>query len=228
MSVEVNASRLENFGKNPRCKQRLPGDCAPKRKGTQVFSDACRVVCDARLSVTIACVVILATTIGCAPLRVGTDFDRSASFARLHGFSWMPQEDHGSAGPEAIQQTRDALSAELIRRGFEQVTATDADFFVGFSVDSQDTTEPIEPANEFAWWNLESWWGGQGSRGNPNVRVSRECLLTVEMFDVRMQKVIWHGWMREELMLTDSTCPKRSIRRAVAVALKDFPPQSER
>lgn len=33
----------------------------------------------------------------CTSLRVGSDFDRTSSFAGYHTFSWMPREHYGTA-----------------------------------------------------------------------------------------------------------------------------------
>jgi hypothetical protein len=39
---------------------------------------------------------------GCAALRVGTDFDRSAKFSGYHTFSWMPREYYGTRNPLVV------------------------------------------------------------------------------------------------------------------------------
>lgn len=54
----------------------------------------------------------------CVSLKVGSDFDRSINFSGYRAFSWMPREHHGTRNPLVAQRARDAIQAELTRRGF--------------------------------------------------------------------------------------------------------------
>jgi len=51
----------------------------------------------------------------CASLRVGSDFDRNATFSGYHAFAWMPREHYGTRNPLVVERTRDAIRAELTK-----------------------------------------------------------------------------------------------------------------
>ena len=87
------------------------------------------------LSLAIACVIVLSA---CSTLRVGEDFDHQASFTRYHSYNLMEREHHGTANPLVVQRARDAIEAELKRKGFAAAaTAEQADLIVDFTIGSR-------------------------------------------------------------------------------------------
>jgi hypothetical protein len=78
----------------------------------------------------------------CASLKVGSDFDRSASFSGYHVFAWMPREHYGTRNPLVVQRTRDAIQAVLTHKGFSYAEdALAADFVVDFTIGAHERTD---------------------------------------------------------------------------------------
>jgi len=177
------------------------------------------------LSLAIACVIVLSA---CSTLRVGEDFDHQASFTRYHSYNLMEREHHGTANPLVVQRARDAIEAELKRKGFAAAaTAEQADLIVDFTIGSRDRTD-IEsfPSSDVAsgWWDARGWWEPYWGNG-VDVRTYKEGTLSIDVFDSRTHRPVWHGWAKKELTRSDLEHSEAPIQTAVAAVLKNFPPR---
>lgn len=140
----------------------------------------------------------------------------------------MPRELYGVSNPMVVQQARDALRGELEKKGFRFVSdPAVADFVVDYTIGSRKRVEiqslPVPYAGP--WWNLESWWGSPYWGPQVDVRVYREGTLSVDVFDARSHRPVWHGWAGKELTQLDIDRPQGPIRAAVRSILKKFPPR---
>lgn len=167
--------------------------------------------------------------VACAPLRVASDFDHAASFAAYHSFAWMPREHRGPANPLVVQRARDAIETELKARGFSEATdPAAADFVVDFTIGSHERTEVESyPTGYVApgWWGYRGWWGYPYWGTEVDVRQYREGTLSIDIFDGRSHRPVWHGWARKELTRSDIEKSEAPIRAAVAAVLAQFPPK---
>jgi len=170
-------------------------------------------------------IVLLAS---CSTLRVGSDYDRNASFTAYHGFAWLPREHHGSANPLVMQRARDAIQAELTQKGFTYVSdPAAADFAVDFTIGARERMEVRSyPAPYAGWsWGYPGWWGYPYWGSEVDVRQYREGTLSIDMFDVRSHRPVWHGWAKKELTQADIERSEGPIRAAVNAVLAKFPPK---
>jgi hypothetical protein len=169
---------------------------------------------------------------GCATVQVGSDYDRSASFSNFHTFTLMHREHHahgGMSNPLVVQRTEDAIKAEMTRKGY---TLTDdgasADFTVDFTIGSQERTDVNSYPDPYigpGWgFGRRGWWGGSYWGDNLDVRQYREGTLSIDVFDARSHRPVWHGWAKKELSRKDIDQSGEPIRKAVAAVLEKFPP----
>lgn len=165
---------------------------------------------------------------GCATLQVGNDFDHSASFSGYHTFNLMVREHHGTDNPLVVQRARDAIEAELLRKGF---TASDsagrADFVVDFTIGARDRMDVRSYPDTYVgygFWGARGWWEPYwGSQ--LDVRQYREGTLSIDVFDSNAHRPVWHGWAKKELTKSDIGNSEAPIRAAVAAVLNNFPPR---
>jgi hypothetical protein len=162
----------------------------------------------------------------CASIQVGSDYDRSASFAGYHTFAWMVREHHGSSNPLTAQRAQDAIEAELTRRGF--VHASDpagADFIVDFTIGAHDRMDVQSFPEPYygPYWSYPGWWRPYWG-STLDVRTYREGTLSIDVFDGRTHRPVWHGWARKDLTRSDTEHSEGPIRHAVRSVLADFPP----
>jgi hypothetical protein len=179
------------------------------------------------LSVCLACASVILLT-ACSTLQVGEDFDHQASFTRYHSYYLMERERHGTGNPLVVRRAREAIETELNRKGLTATaTAEQADLIVDFTIGSRDRTD-VEtfPASyvTYGWWNARGWW--EPYWGNQvDVRKYREGTLSIDVFDARSHRPVWHGWAQKELTRSDLEHSEAPIHAAVAAVLQPFPPR---
>jgi uncharacterized protein DUF4136 len=163
----------------------------------------------------------------CETLRVSSDFDHTASFAGYHSFGWLPREQHGSANPLIVQRAHDAVQAELTAKGFTYTdNAASADFVVDFTIGSHERldVQSYPAAYLGPGWGYRGWWGYPYWGSDVDVRQYREGTLSIDVFDGRSHRPVWHGWAKKELTRSDIENSAAPIRAAVAAVLAKFPP----
>ncbi len=173
---------------------------------------------------TVVCLGALLTS--CATMQVGSDFDHAATFSAYHAFAWMPREQYGSRNPLVIQRARDAIQAELTRKGFVYASDSAADFIVDFTIGSRERVDVQSyPAPyDGVYWTLPGWWGPYWGT-TVDVHKYREGTLSIDIFDARSHKPVWHGWAKKELNRSDMERSEGPIRAAVNSILAHFPPR---
>ncbi len=167
--------------------------------------------------------------VACASLQTGSDFDRAANMSGYHSFAWMPREHYGTHNPLVVQRARDAIQGSLARKGFAYVEdSAQADFLVDFTIGAHDRTDvqtyPVPYAGPWS-SGYYGWWGRPYWGRDVDVRQYREGTLSIDMFDVRTHKPVWHGWAKKELSQSDIDRSDAAIRLAVESVLEKFPPK---
>ncbi len=163
----------------------------------------------------------------CETIRVGSDFDQSATFSGYHTFSWMARERHGSHNPLVVQRAKDAIQAELANRGYVYVSdSATADFVVDFTIGARDRVDVQSyPAPyDGVYWSYPGWWGPYWGT-TVDVRTYREGTLSIDIFDARSHQPVWHGWAKKELTSSGMERSEAPIRAAVQAVLAHFPPR---
>lgn len=194
--------------------------------GTRDSQSMQRTLIHSKASALMAALLTAIVFTGCSTLQVGHDFDHSASLSGYHSYNFMERERHGTSNPLVVQRARDAIETELKRKGFVPVAAEQADFAVDFTIGARDRTE-IEslPATYVAyrWWDIQGWWEPYwGSQ--LDVRQYKEGTLSIDVFDARTHRPVWHGWAKKELTRSDLEHSEAPIRAAVSAVLQAFPP----
>ena len=165
----------------------------------------------------------------CASLKVGADFDRSASFSGYHVFAWMPREHYGTRNPLVVQRARDAIQAVLTNKGFNYAdNALAADFVVDFTIGAHERTDIQSYPDPYAgswYWRQPGWWGWPYWGNEVDVRTYREGTLSIDVFDAHTHKAVWHGWAKKELSQADIDRSEAPIRTTVEQVLATFPPK---
>lgn len=182
------------------------------------------------LPVRLACVAALAWLAACETLQTGSDYDRAASFAGYHTFTLMKREHRHMANPLVTQRAEDAIKSYLQSRGYVYVEEpAQADFAVDFTLGSKERTDIQsypDPWMGPGWYGGPGWWGGPYWGNTIDVYQYREGTLSVDIFDDKTHRPVWHGWAKKTLSRKDIENSEEPIRRAVAAVLGKFPPHS--
>lgn len=181
-----------------------------------------------RYLAVVAAVLLLAA---CETIRVGSDHDPSANFSAYHSFVWMPAHarPRESSNPLIVQRAHDAIESALTREGYTLVSdPAVADFVVDFTIGSRERTDVRSYPMPYAgpWMpGGGHWWGAPYWGSELDVRQYREGTISVDIFDARTHRPVWHGWARKELTRADIEHSAGSIRQAVDSILSGFPPK---
>ena len=176
-----------------------------------------------------AVALAVASLAACESMRVASDFDRSASFAGYHSFAWLPREQSGtsSGNPLVRQRAHDATQAELIRKGYAYTdNPASADFVVDITLGSRErvNVQSYPPSYMGPGWGYNAAWGAPYWGSTVDVRQYREGTLSIDIFDGRSHRPVWHGWASKELTQSDIENSAGPIQAAVAAVLAKFPP----
>jgi hypothetical protein len=182
----------------------------------------------ARLLGLAAAVTVLAA---CATLSVGSDRDPAASFSAYHSYVWMPPrtKPYESPNPLVVQRAHDAIQDALAAKGYQLVgDSAQADFVVDFTIGSRERMDVRSYPAPYAgpWIGVGPYWWGTPYWGNEvDVHQYREGEISIDIFDARTHRPVWHGWARKELTRQDLEHSSGSIRQAVDSVLAQFPPK---
>ena len=175
----------------------------------------------------LACLGCLVLLTGCESIRTGSDYDRSAIFANYRTFTIMRREHRQINNALAVQRTQDAIRRTLQSRGFTYVEdPAKADFAVDFTLGARERTDITSyPAPWGPGWNGGPGWWGRPYWGNTiDVRQFQEGTLSIDIFDDRTNRPVWHGWATQRLSANDIERSEPLINDAVTRVLEDFPP----
>jgi len=148
----------------------------------------------------------------------------------LEQMAYSLEEEFASPrNPLVTQRARDAIQAELTRRGFSLVSnAAAADFVVDFTIGSRERVDIESYPAPYAgpYWGYPGWWGYRYWGSEVDARQYREGTLSIDIFDAHTHKPVWHGWATKELTQSDIEHSETPIRAAVKSVLSTFPPQA--
>jgi hypothetical protein len=166
---------------------------------------------------------------GCATqLRVGSDYDPSATFRNYHTFTVMQREHRAlenPLNPLVAARVGDAVRADLTGRGYVEASdPREADFVIDFTIGSRERTDITTYPQPYAGWGGRGWWGGPNWGDAVDVHQYQEGTLSLDVFDTRSQRPVWHGWAKKELSDHDIERSAGPVQRAVAAVLAKFPP----
>jgi hypothetical protein len=175
--------------------------------------------------------VLALLAMACETLQVSSDYDRAASFAGYHSFALVPREHPQVSNPLVVQRTQDAIKAYLTSRGYEYVTdPAKATFAVDFTLGSQERIDVQSYPQPWGgawvgpgWYGSPGWWGGPYWGNGIDVRQYTEGTLSIDVFDGKTHRPVWHGRATKTLSSSD-TGSEEQIQHAVASVLEKFPP----
>jgi hypothetical protein len=166
---------------------------------------------------------------GCASVQVGSDYDKAASFAGYNSFAIMQRDHAGTHNPLVVTRAEDSIRDELVKKGYTAAANPQAaDFTVDFTIGSKERTDvnsyPAPYAGAGWGWGGRGWWGGGYWGSDLDVHQYREGTLSIDIFDAKSRRPVWHGWAKKELSRKDIEQSEEPIRHAVTAVLAKFPP----
>lgn len=175
-------------------------------------------------------IALVLACVGCAavtPIGTDSDYDSSADFNAYSSFGWISDKpllltDATLTSPQFQGRAMEAIRRALESRGYRfEPNVENADFAVAFTL---GTREQIR-VNAYPEQVRETWtWGGPVPQA-ADVRNYTEGTLSIDLFDVKLRRPVWHGWATRTISYTDRTNPSPVIAEVVDAILAQFPPR---
>ncbi|MBV9316751.1 MAG: DUF4136 domain-containing protein [Gammaproteobacteria bacterium] len=149
--------------------------------------------------------------------EISSDYDRSANFRDFHTFTVTQRPHPGISNPLVAVRVEEDITAALQRSGYVLVAdPAKADFSVDFTIGAQDRMDVHSYPSALP--------GGPVWGSNLDVRQYREGTLTIDIFEQRTHRPVWHASAQKELTQKDLEQPAAAVNEAVSSVLAKFPP----
>ena len=164
-------------------------------------------------------IILMIVIAGCTGIRVSTDFDRKADFAKYKTFNFSKEVDKVTLNDMNRRRLKDAISKELEAKGY-QISAT-PDILVNAFVKGR--TKYTATANTSSFGGPFMYMRGWGSSNTfVDVDKSIEGTLFIDLIDVPEKKMVWEG-VAEGLVNPRTETREEKINSIVEQIFKNFP-----
>jgi hypothetical protein len=150
---------------------------------------------------------------GCSTVQIETDYDREADFSKYTTYRWIPHvkgtgDNPLMNDPLIESHVKNAVNAELARKGFVKLEEGDPDFLVAYYF---TTRNRVDITNYYGYWY--PW---------TNVYEYKEGTLILDMVDREQKQLLWRGWATD--VLADRSRLNEQITNSVQKLLERYPP----
>ena len=189
----------------------------------------------ARLALVLAAVLWL----GCASVRVSTDYDEDYDFSRLSTFAWIdpplreesrtdaPSGDPFTHNTLVDKRVRDEVEGWLTSHGYRAARAGEApDFLLRWDLLSREVIRdsPVIVSGGFGSYG-HGWGSGVGYGYSPSSGDYQEGTLILDVIDPDTETIAWRGSGSSDSR--DPHMKPERLRKSVAAILERFPPKPQ-
>jgi hypothetical protein len=156
------------------------------------------------------------------------NFDRSSDFSKYRTYKWVQIKEGGRLPQLAEQQLKDAVNAELAKKGLTQVEG-DSDLLVAYQAAVNQEKQFSAYTSGFGpgWGYGGGWgagWGGSSITSGQTTTIHIGSI-GFDMYDAARQQLVWRG----EASKTLDTKAKpdkvqKNLTKAVGKLFKNYPP----
>jgi hypothetical protein len=169
--------------------------------------------------------------LGCTHIRVYTDHDAAADFAKMQRFAWLdpplretPRREGAPAVDPFVHNTlldprvREAVETALVAKGYIAAGETVPDFLIRYEVVSRDVVRD-SPIYVGGGYGRRHYGGGVVYS---NTRTYQEGTLILDVIDPATEHIAWRGWAVSRTR--DGHIDAAQVGRTVEAIVKKFPP----
>jgi hypothetical protein len=179
-------------------------------------------------------VICLSLLLFVANFALGQDvrynFDQSADFSKFKTYKWVPIKGAEPVNDITDKQIKDAIDAELAKKGLTKVDSDNADLFIGYQT-------AIGQEKQFTSYNTGwgygpgwggGWYGGAGGMTTGQTSTIYTGQLALDMYDSAHHELVWRGVASKTLdPKANPEKRQKNLSKAVAKLLKNYPPQKK-
>jgi hypothetical protein len=159
------------------------------------------------------------------------NFDKNTDFSKYKTYRWVSIKDAQKLDDITDRQVKDAIDAELAKKGLSKVDTENADLYVGYQT-AIGTEKQFTSYNTD--WGYGPGWGGGWYGGGTGMTTGQTSTiyvgtLALDMYDASKKELVWRG------MATKTLDPKakpekreKNLNKAIAKLLKKYPPEQKK
>lgn len=156
------------------------------------------------------------------------NFDKSADFSKYKTYKWVELKGADKLDDLTDRQIRDALDAELTRKGLVKTDTETADLYIGYQTTLGQEKQFTSYSSDWGYgpgWG-RGWYGGMGSTttyGQTSTIYTGQ--LALDMYDSGSRSLVWRGVASKTLdPKAKPEKRQKNLAKATAKLLKNYPP----
>jgi len=156
------------------------------------------------------------------------NFDKDTDFSKFKTYKWVPMKDAAKVDDLLDKQIKEAVDAELAKKGLTKTDADMADLYIGYQVGIG--TEKQFTSYDSGWgygpgWHGGGWYGGGGGMTTGQTSTIYVGQLAVDMNDSKNHDLVWRGLVSKTIdPKAKPDKQQKNLAKAVAKLLKNYPP----
>jgi hypothetical protein len=157
------------------------------------------------------------------------NFDKDTDFSRFKTYKWVDIKGAQKLDDIADKQLKQAVDAELAKKGLGRTDSDPADLYIGYQV--AIGTEKEFTSYNSGWgygpgWGGGGWYGGGGGMTTGQTSTIYNGQLGLDMYDSAKHDLVWRG-VATKTIDPNAKPEKRqkNLQKAVAKLLKKYPPE---
>lgn len=174
--------------------------------------------------------VVLLLAISASGQDVRYNFDKNADFSKFKTYKWVPMKDAAKVDDITDKQIKEALDAELAKKGLSKVDGDTADLFAGYQVGIGTEKQFTSYSSDWGYgggWYRGGWYGAPGggmTTGQTSTIYTGQ--LALDMYDSANHSLVWRG-VASKTIDPKAKPEKRqkNLNKAVAKLMKNYPPE---
>ncbi len=162
---------------------------------------------------------------------VGYNFDKEADFTRYKTYKWVEVEGGTKLDSLLDKQLKEAVDAELGKKGLTKSDSDSVDLFVGYQVAIGQEKQITSYDSGWGYgpgWGRAGWYGGGGGMSTASTSTILVGTFALDMYEVPKKQLVWRG-IATKTIDENAKPEKRSknITKGVAKLLKNYPPKQK-
>ena len=175
-------------------------------------------------------VLLLVAAASALAQDVRYNFDKNTDFSKFKTYKWVSIKNADHANDLVDKQIKDALDAELARKGLSKVEGDTADLYIRYQTAVGQEKQFNSYNTDWGYgggWYRGGWYGGMGGSSMTTGQTSTIYIgqLAVDMYDSANKDLVWRGVASKTLdPKAKPEKQQKNLAKAVTKLLKNYPP----
>lgn len=156
------------------------------------------------------------------------NFDKAADFSKFRTYKWVPVRDAEKIEDLRDKQIKDAVDAELAKKGLAKTDAENADLYLCYQLGIGTATQFTSYKTDWGYgpgWARGSWYRGVGGMTTGQVSTLYFGQLALDLYNSMNHSLAWRGVASKTIdPKAKPDKQQKNLEKAVATLLKNYPP----